>query len=646
MCGIAGLMNPQLDEQKATDRARSMIDQLQHRGPDDAGIWACKGLALAQSRLAIIDISDAGHQPMTSENDRYVIVFNGEIYNHLSLRQELDQRGLSPNWRGHSDTETLLAILSAYDTQTALSKCIGMFAFALWDKKHRTLTLARDRMGEKPLYYGWQGNSFFFGSELKALRIDPDFKGGIDRQALQAFIQLAYIPAPRSIYENIKKMMPGSFVVIPQDLTPGTLPEPETYWSLQEVVSQEVNTGISDQDALTELEGLLNSAVSQQMIADVPLGAFLSGGFDSSLISAVMQANSSTPIKTFTIGFNEKQYNEAEHAKSIASYLKTDHTELYIDSSQALNLVPDLPHLYDEPFADSSQIPTYLVSKLARNHVTVSLSGDGGDELFGGYNRYLWAKRLWRAMGRLPSFGRKAGAGAIHAFSPQMWDSAFHLARPITPGSLRFKTPGDKLHKLADLLSAQHPQELYNRLISQWPPSADIVLGAERTPLPNISDDTLASFEAQMMYMDQTGYLPGDILTKVDRAAMGVSLETRIPLLDHRVVEFSWRMPLDKKIRNGRGKWLLRELLYKHVPQDLVDRPKMGFGVPIDAWLRGPLKDWAQALLDPSRLAAEGFLDAHAIELCWQEHLSGRRNWSYRLWNVLMFQAWLEAQKK
>lgn len=644
MCGIAGLLNARLGGQEARECALSMIRTLHHRGPDDQGVWADDGVALSQSRLAIVDLSEAGSQPMVSPDGRYILVFNGEIYNHLSVRSELESRGSNPTWRGHSDTETFLAVLSAFETGAALSKCTGMFAFALLDRKNGTLTLGRDRMGEKPLYYGWSDHGFVFGSELKALQALTGFSADIDRQALQLFMRLGYIPAPRTIYQNVRKLLPGCTITIHIDGIAGHLPEPAPYWSVEDAVRQGVNSDMTDEDALEELESLLNSAVRQQMVADVPLGTFLSGGYDSSLVTALMQANSSSAIRTFTIGFHEGHYNEAEHARQIAKHLGTNHTEHYVDAAETLNVVPDLPYLFDEPFADSSQIPTFLVSKLARQDVTVSLSGDGGDELFGGYNRYFWATRMWRSFGSLPMALRTLAMGTVQSVSPDTWNQVFGAVRPVLPSSLRFNAPGDKLHKASGLLDARNAQDLYNRLISQWPPGSGVVLNANEPAYKPIGMAGLSSLETQMMFLDQTGYLPGDILTKVDRSAMGVSLETRVPLLDHRIVEFSWRLPLDKKIRDGKGKWLSRQLLYKHIPQHLVDRPKMGFAVPIDSWIRGPLKEWAHSLITPERIRDEGFLDPEIIGRHWDEHISGSRNWSYRLWNVLMFQAWLESR--
>lgn len=636
-----------------------MANTLIHRGPDDVGVWvdADAGIALGHRRLAILDLSPAGHQPMVSTSGRYVIAFNGEIYNHLELRKALSKLGAggtAPAWRGHSDTETLLAAFEAWGIEKTLTSCVGMFALALWDRATRTLTLARDRMGEKPLYYGWVRGALVFGSELKALRAYPGFDNVIERRALALFMRHNYVPAPWSIFENIWKLPPGCYVQFAAaELTPGASPsgrgEVKPYWSLREVAEAGLPdpfTG-SEAEAVVELERLLLQSIAGQMVADVPLGAFLSGGIDSSTVVALMQAQSSRPVKTFTIGFHEGEYNEAEHAKAVARHLGTDHTELYVTPDEAMAVIPRLPVLYDEPFADSSQILTFLVAQLARRHVTVSLSGDGGDELFGGYNRYFWARRLWRRLAGVPLPMRKLAAQGIRAISPQAWNRVFGLLAPLLPEHSRFRLPGDKLHKAAAIFAAGRPEEIYLRLVSHWEDPASLVLGTEEPvtpmtdPAPSLDG---ADFEARMMYLDSITYLPDDILVKVDRAAMGVSLETRVPLLDHRIVEFAWRVPLSMKIRDGQSKWLLRQVLYKYVPKELIERPKMGFGVPLDQWLRGPLREWAEDLLSEERLKREGFLDPIPVRQKWQEHLSGRRNWAYYLWDVLMWEAWLESQ--
>ncbi|MDP1927117.1 MAG: asparagine synthase (glutamine-hydrolyzing) [Thiobacillus sp.] len=642
MCGFAGYLCFGTTVCDFKGIARCMADTLLHRGPDDSGVWVdeAAGVALAHRRLSILDLSPAGHQPMQSASGRYVIAFNGEIYNHLELREEL----VGGTWRGHSDTETLLAGFERWGVEGTLKKSVGMFAIALWDRETRTLTLARDRLGEKPLYYGWQGENFLFGSELKALMAHPAFRAGIDRDALTLFLRHNAIPAPYSIYQGIHKLPPGTFLQFHAGQKDA---RPVAYWSAQSVAEagqRNLFRG-SDADAVSELERLLFQAVGGEMVADVPLGAFLSGGIDSTTIVALMQAQSPRPVKTFTIGFNETGYNEAEHAHAVARHLGCEHTELYVTPQDAMDVIPNLSSTYDEPFADSSQIPTCLVSHLARQHVTVSLSGDGGDELFGGYNRYFWARNIWRKLGWAPRPLRAALAGVLTTLPPSSWNTAFQKLERWLPARLRYANPGDKLHKAAEILAGRSPEEIYQGLVSHWKHPAQLVPGSHE-PLTLLTDPVrradLPDFEHRMMYLDTVTYLPDDILTKVDRAAMAVSLETRVPLLDHRLVEFAWTLPLHMKIRHGQGKWLLRQVLYRHVPQSLMERPKMGFGVPIDQWLRGPLKAWAAALISPERLRCEGIFDPAPIQRKWLEHQAGTRNWSYYLWDVLMFQQWQE----
>ncbi|RMH63328.1 MAG: asparagine synthase (glutamine-hydrolyzing) [Cyanobacteria bacterium J003] len=665
MCGLTGFWQfggcPG-DDARAT--VQRMADTLIHRGPDDAGVWvdAEVGIALGHRRLAILDLSPAGHQPMVSASGRYVIVFNGEIYNYLELREKLTKvnpTGMVPPWRGHSDTETLLAAFEAWGIEKTLERVVGMFAIALWDRKRRMLTLARDRMGEKPLYYGWVHGTLVFGSELKALRAYPGFDNAIERQALALFMRYDYIPAPWSIYENIWKLPPGCFVQFgEQSLSPGASPagkgEIKAYWSVREVAEAGFREPLActEAEAAQELERLLRQAITGQMVADVPLGAFLSGGVDSSTVVALMQAQSARPVQTFTIGFHEGDYNEAEHAKAVARHLGTAHTDLYVTPDDAMAVIPRLPALYDEPFADSSQIPTFLVAGLARRQVTVSLSGDGGDELFGGYTRYFWTRALWKRLGVVPMPLRRALAAALTGPSPAAWNRVFRLLGPLLPRRLRVKLAGDKMHKLAELLALNSLEAVYCYLVSHWQhPAEELVIGcAEPETILSRRDAWPASlaqgqrpFEEVMMFLDQLSYLPDDILVKVDRAAMGVSLETRVPLLDHRVVEFTWRLPYHFKIREGQSKWLLRQVLYQYVPKELIERPKMGFGVPLDQWLRGPLREWAEDLLSEARLKRKAFLNPELVRQKWQEHLLGRRNWAYHLWNVLMWEAWLAA---
>ena len=650
MCGLTGFLAcGTVWPADAEALARRMAAALTHRGPDDQGVWADAdtGIALAHRRLSILDLSPQGHQPMLSQCGRYVIVFNGEVYNFAAIRDELERAGAAPAWRGHSDTEVMLAAIAAWGLEAALKKFVGMFAFALWDREARTLSLARDRLGEKPLYYGWQGETFLFGSELKALRAHPAFRAEIDRDALALFLRHNAIPSPYSIYQGIHKLPPGTFLQLQAGQQDA---RPVAYWSARHVAEAGQRNPYqgSEREATDELARLLGQAVGGQMVADVPLGAFLSGGIDSTTVVALMQAQSARPVKTFTIGFNEPGYNEAEHAHAVARHLGCEHTELYVTPQDAIDVIPSLAAIYDEPFADSSQIPTCLVSRLARQHVTVSLSGDGGDELFGGYNRYFWARNLWRKLGWAPRPLRAALAGVLTALPPAAWNAAFARFGRWLPARLRYANPGDKLHKAAEILAVRSPEEIYLGLVSHWKNPAQLVPGS-REPMTLLTDPgqpiDLPDFEHRMMVLDTVTYLPDDILTKVDRAAMAVSLETRVPLLDHRVVEFAWTLPLHMKIRHGEGKWLLRQVLHRHVPQALMDRPKMGFGVPIDQWLRGPLKDWAAALLDPARLAREGYFHPVPIQRKWAEHQTGARNWSYYLWDVLMFQQWLEAQK-
>jgi len=626
---------------------QSMANGVTHRGPDDSGTWLDEsaGVALGHRRLSIQDLSPLGHQPMVSASGRYVVAYNGEIYNFCQLQQELQSRGYT--FRGHSDTEVLLAAVEAWGVEGALERFVGMFAFALWDREDRVLFLARDRLGEKPLYYGWQGGSFLFASELKALRQHPAWEGEVDRDALALYMRHNYVPAPWSIYRGIRKLLPGTLLRIPAGLRPGELPEPLPYWSAVEVAEAGLLHPFegSEAEAVEALDRLLRETLGDKMISDVPLGAFLSGGYDSSLVVALMQDLSDRPVKTFSIGFHEEAYNEAHHAAEVARHLGTDHTELYITPEEAMAVIPDLPRLYDEPFADSSQIPTFLVSRLARQQVTVTLSGDGGDELFGGYNRYAQGLEILSRLHRLPRPARRLLAGSLRALPPGAWDRLFALASPLLPASMKVRLAGDKLHKLAGILGLQGEKALYRGLVSHWDAPEQVVPGSRE--LPTVLTDParqarLADFTDYMMFTDLVSYLPDDILVKVDRASMGVSLEARVPLLDHRIVEFAWRLPRHMKVRDGQGKWVLRQVLYRYVPREIMERPKMGFGVPIDHWLRGPLREWAESLLEERRLREEGWFDPAPILRKWREHLSGQRNWAYHLWDVLMFQSWLE----
>lgn len=665
MCGIVGFFDPRGPRAKIDYEglAKAMTDTLIHRGPDDGGAWVepASGIALGHRRLSIIDLSPSGRQPMWSASRRYCITFNGEIYNFLELAAELTAHGYP--FRGRSDTEVLIAAVETWGLDNALRRAIGVFAFALWDAKDRILHLARDRVGEKPLYYGWVDNQFLFASELKAMRVVPGWHGSVSREALDLLMRYGYIPAPYSIYEGIYKLIPGCVLSLKSDSVSATTPfspdpdqhlpggvAPRRYWSASQVVTHGLAHPVTstDVETVTELDRLLRSVVRQQMIADVPLGAFLSGGIDSTLVVACMQAESARPVKTFTIGYHEQAFNEAEYAGAIARHLGTDHHELYVTPEQAFDVIPLLPTLYDEPFADSSQIPALLVSQLARRHVTVSLSGDGGDELFAGYNRYLWPPSISRKIRWLPGGMRSLLASAITSVSPKAWNQAVERVTHFLPGA-RGRVPpeiGSKLHKLATALHAPSPMGIYTSLVSYWD-GASVVLGnsADHIAPSGTALTGDADFIDQVMYLDLARYLPDDNLVKVDRASMSVGLEIRVPLLDPRIVEYAWRVPRSMKIRQGKGKWILREILAKYVPRDLTERPKMGFSVPIGQWLTGPLRDWAEELLDESALRADGFFDVQRVRQRWQEHLQGTRNWSLSLWAILMFQAWYREQK-
>lgn len=645
MCGWAGILDrnaPIGAELQA--QIKRMTDTLEHRGPDDEGTWcdAPAGIALGFRRLAIVDLSPHGHQPMVSASGRYVMVFNGEVYNYAELRRELEPRGY--RFRGHSDTEVMLAAIEEWGLLAAVQRFVGMFAIALWDRAERRLALVRDRLGIKPIYYGWMGTTLLFGSELKALRAHPSFKVAVDRGALSLFMRHNYVPSPHSIYAGVRQLPPGCML----ELRAGVEhPTPVAYWSAKEVAERGTAQPLDlpDAEAIEQLDALLRQAIGLRMVADVPLGAFLSGGIDSSTVVALMQAQSAQPVRTFSIGFEEADYDEAGYARAVARQLGTDHTELYVTPAEAQAVIPSLPHMYDEPFADSSQIPTYLVSKLARQSVTVSLSGDGGDELFEGYSSYYIGDALWRKLRWLPIWSRTGLARGITAVPTAAYDRSFGWLAPHIPHLGAGAQMGDKMYKLAELLQMRRPEELHQRIGSHWTPPAAVVLGGYE-PATVFTDPValaaLPSFVERSMYMDTVSYLPGDILTKVDRASMAVSLEARVPLLDHRVVEFAWRLPLTMKYRDGKSKWILRQVLYRYVPPALVERPKMGFGVPIGEWLRGPLRAWAEALLDERRLRDEGFFNPAPIRTKWAEHLSGARDWKFYLWDVLMFQAWWE----
>jgi len=612
---------------------------LQHRGPDDHGVWIDEdaSVALAHRRLSILDLSPAGHQPMISADGRFVIVYNGEVYSYQPIASELAASGI--RFHGHSDTEVIVNSFAVNGIETTLKRMIGMFAIALWDRRDRTLTLIRDRLGIKPLYWAKFGKLFLFGSELKAVRAHPGWSAQIDRGAVAAYMRHNYIPAPHTIYQGVFKLEPGAILTLPWQGEP----QISRFWDARAVAQNGMLNPLDGDDAeLSEqLEALLQDAVSRRMIADVPLGAFLSGGVDSSTVVAMMQNARLGKVRTFSIGFDLPDYNEAPHAAAVARHLGTDHTELTVTSAQALDVIPQLPEFYDEPFADSSQIPTYLVSAMTRKYVTVALSGDGGDELFAGYNRYQLTQRFWQALSLMPRSLRKAAAATMTAVRPDHWTA---LVASLLPSRLRPPQAGDKLHKLASVLRLDGADALYRRLVSHWEPS-EVVLETHE-PKSIIDDETWAKefpdLLARMQFLDLVTYLPDDILTKVDRASMAVALEARVPLLDHRVVEFSWRLPSDTKVRGNATKWILRQVLYRHVPRTLIERPKMGFGIPVGEWLRGPLRDWAETLLGEGRLREAGLLDPGTVRRYWQEHLDGGRNWQYLLWNVLMLEAWRE----
>jgi asparagine synthase (glutamine-hydrolysing) len=638
MCGISGLLafDGGIPRDQLHDIAQSMQMSLRHRGPDDEGIWLDPDVAVALShrRLSIIDLSPAGHQPMVSSDGRFVITYNGEVYNYEEIRPELVARGI--RFRGHSDTEVMLEAFSAYGVAATIRRLVGMFAIGVWDRRERTLTLVRDRLGIKPLYWAKFGNLFVFGSELKALRACPGWVQRVDRDAVASFTRLNYVPAPHTIYQGVQKLEPGSFLTLPW----GGEPCIERFWDARAVAREGLANPLrtDERELIDQLEALLRDAVRRRMIADVPLGAFLSGGIDSSTVAALMQAADCGPVKTYTIGFDNQGYDEARHAAAVARHLGTEHTEMTVTAKDALAVIPRLPDMYDEPFADSSQIPTHLVSVMTRRHVTVALSGDGGDEVFAGYNRYRLAAPSWRTLHLLPAPMRRMLANSITAISSDRWSRLLSFV----PEKLRPRQIGDKLHKLAAILDAPDERAAYHRLVSHWNP-ADLVVGAaeHRGVLwdPSITDQ-IPDFLRAMQLLDLVTYLPDDILTKVDRASMAVALEVRVPLLDHRVVEASWRLPRGLMMRNGSTKWILRQILDRYVPRELIERPKSGFAIPLGEWLRGPLRDWAETLLSERRLSESGLLEPAIVRQHWQEHVAGQHNWQYLLWNVLMFEAW------
>jgi asparagine synthase (glutamine-hydrolysing) len=649
MCGIAGYLRPEANREKGAEIVKGMTRTIVHRGPDDGGVWIDERgrVALGNRRLAIVDLSPEGHQPMESADGRYVITYNGEVYNFEELRRELERLG--DGFRGHSDTEVILAAVTRWGLEASLKKFIGMFALALWDRRDERLHMARDRIGKKPLYYGWFGDTFVFGSELKCLRAHPGFRSDVDRNVLALYLSTSYISAPHTIYEGVSKLPAGTFMSVGLGgLRASSAPVP--YWSARQAAEDGVAEPLklSEPEAIDALDRLLLDAVRIRMRADVPLGAFLSGGIDSSTVVAAMQAQAQQPVRTFTIGFTQADMNEAQYAKAVAAHLGTKHTELYVTDADALSVVPRLPAVFDEPLADSSVIPTLLLAEMTRRDVTVSLSGDGGDELFGGYQHHHVVAKLWRWGRTVPGPARSLVSDGLRRVHPESWDRMSAALRPVLPKRLLDRHPGPALYRMALALKQRGPEAFGRTFFAHWSDAGPVVVGAGVPPLPLTHPDQWADLPDaihKLMFLDLVTFLPDDIMVKVDRATMAVSLEARAPLLDHRLVEFCWHLPMAMKVRDGSGKLLLRQVLDRYVPRALVDRPKRGFGAPIGAWLRGELREWADSLLDRRRLLDEGFFHPDPIVSRWAEHRSGERDWSASLWDVLTFQAWLEAQK-
>lgn len=664
MCGITGFISVNnFSKEDSLGVINKMSSTLSHRGPDDTGYWqdTSNQIALGHKRLSILDLSTLGHQPMTSTDNRFVIIFNGEIYNHLTLRKEVEEyrnsKKINTSWKGFSDTETLLTCFEIWDFEIVINKLVGMFSICLYDKDLKLLKIARDRLGEKPMYYGYVNNSFVFASELKALKEFPEFNNKINRTALKKYFQYMYIPCPYSIYSDIFKLEPGHFISISLNDIKNSIDlrnKIEPYWLLKDNIDNNSNVNVykDDSEYLSELEHHLQTAIDSQSIADVPLGAFLSGGIDSSLISSLMQKNSPKPIQTFTVGFEESNFDESSFAKEVATHLGTDHSEIFVTSKEAQEVIPKLPYIYDEPFSDSSQIPTYLVCSAASKKVKVALSGDAGDELFGGYNRYFWAPRLWNKVSWMPFPLRNFLGNTISlipAYGLDNLESKFNNLRSNDKKIDNFSNKAEKLAR--GLKNSKSIDDLYLSLISEWDNPSQIVLDNENDNEAQFeelvqsfySEVSINNTSLDMMYKDSLSYLPDDILCKVDRAAMACSLETRVPFLDHRVVEHAWKMPFNMKIRENKGKWALRQILYKYVPSEMIERPKTGFSIPVGEWLRGPLRDWAEDLLDEKKIIDQGFLNHKNVREIWLLHLNGRIDYTARIWSILMFQSWLEV---
>ncbi|HKG95751.1 MAG TPA: asparagine synthase (glutamine-hydrolyzing) [Gemmatimonadaceae bacterium] len=645
MCGFAGIFSSAgvREEQLVRDVER-MIDPIAHRGPDDSGVFTdpSAGVALGFRRLAIIDLSALGHQPMRSGSGRFTLVFNGEVFNHNELRADLLRDGFT--FRGHSDTEVILASFERWGVQAAVKRFVGMFAIAAWDRERRELSLIRDRLGIKPLFvYRAPSGVVTFGSELKALAAGPVFDNTLNRDALQDFLRYLYVPGPQSIYQHITKLPPGHVLTIADPRAP--LPASVAYWSVEEVARRGLADQLtgSDEEVVDQFDALLSDAVKMRMEADVPLGALLSGGIDSSVVVALLQQHAARPVKTFSVAFDAEEHNEAHHAAAIAKHLGTDHTEYLLTGKEALDVVPKLPDIFDEPHGDTSQIPAYLICGVARREVTVALTGDGGDEVYGGYNRYTYGERMLQKMMRVPRPARRAVAAGIGTLSPAGWDRAHRFVRPMLPSSLKQRLPGDKVHKIGRIMGADSLPGMYRSLVSVWQDAEGLVVNGRRHR--DRMEEVLSAREPRqlldrMMLADQLTYLTEDQLAKVDRVSMANSLEVRVPLLDHRLVEFSWRAPSRFKIRDGKGKWLLRQVLYRRVPRELIERPKMGLSVPLGQWLRGPLRGWAEELLSADRLTRDGILHSAPIRAAWDQLQAGRDETALGLWAVLMFQGW------